>query len=149
MVLAAVAAMALAGIMTPSARAQSYDYATPLQITTAGAAINNSATSNYTAVVNVRKAGQNGTVGIFQKYQLDGAGTGGNILAFSKSVDGVNFESTPSILITNVSAGTTAKFYFNAVSVAGAQAIRLESLVNGSAAKLTNVLVQVGIPNRP
>src|ERR1041385_7471048 len=139
MVLAAVTALAVLA-MPVTARAQSYDYATPLTIASLATTITNSATSNYTAVVNVKHAD---TVGIFQKFQLNGAGTGGNIIKFSKSVDGVNFETTPSILITNVSAGTTATYYFNSVSVAGAAAIRLESVVNGSAAALTNVLIQV------
>jgi hypothetical protein len=145
--LLSLAALAIGALMTSPAHAQAgYDRATPLTIASLATTITNSATSNYTAVVNVRKAD---TVGIFQKFQLNGAGTGGNIIKFSKSVDGVNFETTPSILITNASAGTTATYYFNSVSVAGAAAIRLESVVNGSAAALTNVLIQVGIPTRP
>lgn len=141
---AAMAAFALA--FSPAYAQAGYDMATPLSISTLAATITNSATSNYTAVVNVRKAD---TVGIFTKFQLNGAGTGGNIIKFSKSVDGVNFETTPSILITNASAGATATYYFNSVSVAGAAAIRLESVLNGSAAALTNVFIKVGIPTRP
>jgi hypothetical protein len=144
MMLAGFALAALVGL-TPLARAQNYEYATPLTIASLATTITNSATSNYTAVVNVKKAD---TVGIFTKFQLNGAGSSGNIIKFSKSVDGSNFETTPSILITNVSNGTTPAYYFNSVSVAGAAAIRLESVVNGSAAALTNVLIQVGIPAR-
>lgn len=144
MVLAATfAAMAL---VAPSARAQArYELVKPLTITTLAATITNSATSNYTAVVNIQAAD---TVGIFQKFQLNGAGTSGNIIKFSKSIDGATFETTPSILITNVSAGTTATYYFNEVNVKGAKAIRLESVVNGSAAALTNMYVWVGVPSR-
>lgn len=139
-------AVALMGALMPMARAEDkWDFATPLTIASLATTITNSATSNYTAVVNVRNAD---TVGIFTKFQLNGAGTGGNIVKFSKSVDGTNFETTPSILITNVSAGTTAQYYFTKVDVAGAAAIRLESVVNGSAAALTNVFIKVGIAMR-
>jgi hypothetical protein len=83
------------------------------------------------------------------KLQLNGAGTDGTIFKFKKSVDGENYESTPSILITNANAGTTATYYFNAVSVIGAQTIQLSSVVNGTSGQaLTNVFVKVGIPAR-
>jgi hypothetical protein len=111
---------------------------TLLSIYSLAATITNSATSNYTATISVRGANK---VGIGQTFQLNGAGTGGNILKIAKSSDGTVFETTPSILITNASAGTTATYYFNEVTVSGCAAIRLTSVVNGSAAALTNVLI--------
>lgn len=116
----------------------SFKPSTLLSIYSLAATITNSATSNYTSTISVRGANK---VGIGQTFQLNGAGTGGNILKIAKSADGVTFETTPSILITNVSAGTTATHYFNEVTVSGAAAIRLTSVVNGSAAALTNVLI--------
>jgi hypothetical protein len=126
--------------------AADYEYATLLSITSHSGTITNGATSNYTAVANVRKAD---VVGIMTKLQLNGAGTDGSIFKFKKSVDGTNFESTPSILITNAANGTTAAYYFNQVTVSGARAIQLSSVVNGTSGQaLTNVFVQVGIPAR-
>lgn len=116
----------------------SFKSETLLSIYSLSDTITNSATSNYTATVSVRGAN---TCGIGQTFQLNGAGSSGNIIKIKKSADGVNFETTPSILITNVSAGTTATYYFNQITVSGCAAIQLSSVVNGSAAALTNVLI--------
>jgi hypothetical protein len=128
------------------ASASDYEYATLLSITSHSGTITNGATSNYTAVAHVAKAE---TVGIMVKLQLNGAGTDNTLIKFKKSVDGENYETTPSIIVTNANAGTTATYYFTPVSVIGAQTIQLSSIVNGTSGQaLTNVFVKVGIPAR-
>lgn len=137
-------AIALVG-MAFSVKAQSpYELVTLVSPNTLS--IQDGATSNYTSVVNVRRSD---IIGIQTSIQLEGAGTDGCIFKFKKSVDGSNFETTPSILITNAAAGTTHTHYFNQVTVSGVQAIQLSSIVNGvSGQAITNFSVRVGIPAR-
>lgn len=136
-------AVAVLGVATANAQST---YETVTLVAANSLSIEDGATSNYTSVVNVRKAD---IVGIQTAIQLEGAGTDGIIFKFKKSVDGSLFETTPSILITNAAAGTTLTHYFNQVTVSGAQAIQLSSIVNGvSGQAITNFSVKVGIPTR-
>lgn len=119
---------------------------TLLSITTHALTVTNSATSNYVVsattpvVASVRGANK---VGIGVKNQYNGAGSTAIIYKFSKSVDGSNFETTPSILVTNTPNGTTATYYFTEATVSGCAAIKLETIVNGSAAAITNGFVKI------
>lgn len=120
---------------------------TLLSITSHSLTITNGATSNYvvsaTTPIRASVRGAN-TIGIGTKLQLNGAGTDGTIFKFKKSVDGVNFETTPSILITNANAGTTATYYVNSATVSGVAAIELATIINGTAAQaITNAFVKI------
>jgi hypothetical protein len=106
--------------------------------------LNGGATGTYTLPVNVRAAD---SVGITTKTCLDGAGTEEIIFKFAKSVDGVYFETTPSILVTNTSNGTTQVISFKTVDVTGAHTIRLASVVNGSSGQVVTNYVYVGVKN--
>jgi hypothetical protein len=132
--LVAVAALAV------SAAAQQYQPLTLQSLVT----VAGGATGTYTLPVNVRGANY---VGIFTKSTLNGAGTEGIIYKFKKSMDGVNFETTPSILITNTSNGTTSVANFNAVDVSGVHTILLSSVVNGSSGQIVTNTVMVGVKN--
>jgi len=102
-------------------------------------------TSNYTASVNVRGAEY---ASIYTSHKLNGSGTDGIIFKFKKSTDGSNFETTPSILITNAANGTSAVLTVSPVSVAGVHSIQLSSIVNGvSGQAVTNLFVTVGVKN--
>lgn len=102
-------------------------------------------TSNYTATANVRYAE---TAGIYMSYKLTGAGTDNIIFKFSKSVDGSNYEGTPSVLITNAANGTTAVHHVTTQSVVGLSDLKLASIVNGSSGEaITNLVVKIGIKN--
>lgn len=130
-----------------SAKAQSdFKPVTLLSITTHALTITNSATSNYVVsattpvVASVRGANK---IGIGVKNQYNGAGSTAIIYKFAKSADGVNFETTPSILVTNTPNGATATYYFTEATVSGCAAIQLTQIVNGSAAAITNGFVKI------
>lgn len=130
-----------------TAQAQdSFKPVTLLSITTHALTVTNSATSNYvvsaTTPVRMSVRGAN-TIGVSSKLQLNGAGSTAAIWKIAKSADGVNFETTPSILITNTPNGTTATYYFTQATVSGCAAIELQQVVNGSAAAITNAFVKV------
>jgi hypothetical protein len=119
---------------------------TLLSITTHALTVTNSATSNYvvTATTPVRASVRGANkVGIGVKNQYNGAGSTAIIYKFAKSADGVNFETTPSILVTNTPNGTTATYYFTEATVSGCAAIQLTQIVNGSAAAITNAFVKI------
>lgn len=124
-----------------SSQAQSYDLAT---LSTAGG-IASGATSNYTYVVNVRKAS---SACLQMSFKLDGAGTGGVIAKVQTSADGENWETTPSMSFTNSANGTSTVIAVNQLTLKGAQAIRLYSIENGGGANLTNLVLKVGIATR-
>lgn len=124
-----------------SSQAQSYDLAT-LQ---SDGFITSAATSNYTYVVNVRKAS---TACLQMSFKLVSAGTGGVIAKVQTSADGVNWETTPSMSFTNSANGTTTVVAVNQLTLKGAQAIKIASVENGGGANLTNLVLKVGIATR-
>jgi hypothetical protein len=128
--------------LTVPAFAQRYDTATLSSAATVAA----TATSNYTAGVSVRGAQY---VGILTTTTLSGSGTDDIVFSFSKSLDGITFETTPSVLITNVSNGTTAVKKFTAVDVSGVHTLRLASALNNSASRVLTNTVQVGVKQLP
>lgn len=135
--LAAIACIALAF----STQAQSYDLAT----LRSDGFITSSATSNYTYVVNVRKAE---TACLQISFKLVSAGTGGVITKLQTSADGENWETTPSMSFTNSASGTSTVVAVNQLTLKGAQAVRVYSIENGGGANLTNLVIKVGIANR-
>lgn len=130
-----LATVALVFLFTPiQAHAQATAPVTLLTTHTVPA----SGTSNYTAVVNVPRSA---TVGILTQSTLSGSGTDDIVWSFSKSADGATFETTPSVLITNTSNGTTTVNKYTAVDVSGVYALKLVSVVNNSSSRvLTNVV---------
>jgi hypothetical protein len=141
-----IAIVAAVGALTTNAQHQE-KARTLLEITTHALTITNSATSNYvqtatTPVTSDELTGQN-TVGVLTKIQYNGAGSTACIFKFSRSVDGTNFESTPGLLITNTPNGATATYTFTPMTVSGAKYIKLETIVNGSAAAITNGFVKI------
>ncbi len=134
-------AFAFAFAMSFAAQAQQYH---PVALLLGGTAnITAGSTSNYTYTVNVKAADN---VAIWSSFKLNGAGTDGIIFKFSKSADGSNFETTPSILITNAANGTSAVSTISPTSVTGVHSIRLSSIVNGvSGQAVTNLFVTVGV----
>ncbi len=136
-------AIAFASVLSFAAHAQQYHSVALLL----GGTVNITAgsTSNYTSSVNVRGADN---VAIYTSHKLNGSGTDGIIFKFKKSADGSNFETTPSILITNAANGTSAVLTVSPVSVAGCHSIQLSSIVNGvSGQAVTNLFVTVGVKN--
>jgi hypothetical protein len=119
---------------------------TLLSITTHALTVTNSATSNYvvsaTTPVAASVRGAN-KIGIGVKNQYNGAGSTAIIYKLAKSADGVNYETTPSILVTNTPNGTTATYYFTEATVSGCASVMLTQIVNGSAAAITNGFVKI------
>ena len=125
-----------------SIQAQQYQ---PVALLTGGTAnISGSATSNYTHVVNVRGADN---VGLYASWSIGSSSTDDVIFKLSKSANGAVFETTPSVLITNVCDGTNVVKYFNAISTLGVHSLQLSSIVNGATNFLTNLTVTVGVKN--
>jgi hypothetical protein len=132
--LVAVAALAV------SAAAQQYQPLTLNSLVTVAA----TATSNYTGVVNVRAANY---VGIRTYCALSGSGTDDIVFSFSKSIDGSTFETTPSVLITNVANGTTPVNKVSIVDVTGVHTLKLVSVLNNSSSRVLTNSVFVGVKN--
>ena len=134
-----------------SVQAQNATYFTSTLIPTGTATVGNGATLSPTnKVVAVNKAE---TVGIYCSFTLNGNKTNSPTVKFSKSVDGTNFETTPSITLAAVTlsgvSGTAVKT-FDAVDVTGVHSIRLESVLNGASDQsITNLVVAVGVKNLP
>jgi hypothetical protein len=132
-----IAALAFAGFI---AQAQQYQ---PVVLQSL-VKINGGATGTYTLPVNVRGAN---TVGVQTTSCLAGSGSEEIIYKFKKSADGATFETTPSILVTNTSNGTTPVVQFTAVDVTGVHTIQLASVVNGSSGYVVTNSVTVGVKN--
>lgn len=134
-----IAALALVALV--SANAQQYEVVTLFAASTNSVAA--SGTSNYTATAYVAAADW---VSIYTTHKLQGTGTDNTIFRLSKSVDGVTYETTPSINITNVNNGVTAVATVTDVQTKGSAWIKLASIVNGDTGDaLTNIVVKVGI----
>lgn len=133
--------IALAAVAV-SAQAQQYQV---VNLATS-ATLTNSATGTYSAVVNCRAANQ---VGILTTSVLSGAGTDDIVFSFSKSADGVNFETTPSVTVTNASNGATAVKKYTVVDVTGVHTLKLVSVLNNSTNRTLTHSVVAGVKNIP
>lgn len=102
--------------------------------------VTSGATSNYTAAVSLDKVS---TFGVQFSFAATGAGSGDVVAAFAYSGDGTNFETTPSLSITNAGNGTTTVVSFNSVTLKPAKEIKLVSIKNSAGADITNVTVKV------
>jgi hypothetical protein len=137
-----LAFFAVAALSIPAAFAQGR-YEGPITLSSA-AIVAATATSNYTATVDVRGANY---ISILTQTTLSGAGTDDIVFKFSKSLDGTTFETTPSVSITNVSNGTTAVKKVSVVDVTGIKTLQLTSALNNSASRVLTNTVQVGVKN--
>jgi hypothetical protein len=135
-----VSSAAAALFLTATASAQQFQPITLLSSHTNAP----SALSNYTAVVNVRAAT---VVGIMTESTLSGSGSDEIVWTFAKSVDGANFETTPSLTITNTSNGSTTVRTFTALDVTGVHTLKLLSVTNGSSSRMLTNAVYVGVKN--
>ena len=87
-----------------------------------------SGTSNNVDVVTLTKYED---LTIYIKTQLAGSGTDNTVVSYSKSVDGVTYETTPSVVLTIANTGTTAVNTVTNINVGAAGYLRLTSIVNG------------------
>lgn len=105
------------------------------------------AASTTTTCTNLAVDVSNATsVGVYAKFQLDGSGTNSPTVKFAKSIDGTNYETTPSLSLNAVQLnGTTAVETFTKLDADGARYIKLISVQNGSSGQsLSNIVVTVG-----
>jgi len=146
-----IAALAVASIT--STFAQSYEKVVLLS-TASGLAnslatgwlVDEGDTTNYTALNLTARVGQAEKVAVAVGAALVGTGTGDLEIYFQRSLDGVLWETTPSIALTNVSTSNTRKENVHLVDVGGVQYIRLHSIKNADDAEdATNIVVSVGI----
>ena len=105
--------------------------------------ITSAATSNYTATASLEGCAGYGVVQV--GFGLVGAGTGDVVANFAYSVDGVNFETTPSLSVTNSGNGAAMVYGVASFTPKVAKSIKLVSITNGGGANATNVSVRVGI----
>jgi len=99
-----------------------------------------SATSNYTAVVNVRLSEY---AGARISFKLTAAGTDNVLVKWAKSADGAHFETTPSITTTIAANGTNTVEVFAPLTVQGVQALELVQIVGSTNGAMTNLVVSV------
>lgn len=70
-------------------------------------------------------------VAIHIKTYLAGSGTDNTVISYSKSVDGVTYETTPSVVVTIANTGTTAVNTVTNISMGAAGYLKIASIVNG------------------
>jgi hypothetical protein len=87
-----------------------------------------SGTSNNVAVCTATKYED---VAIHVKTTLAGSGTDNTTISYSKSLDGVTYETTPSVVLTIANTGTTAVNTLTNVTLGAVGYLRLTSIVNG------------------
>lgn len=138
--LIAIFALTAALALPAAVHAQQYPVLTLVNALTVPA----SGTSNYTAVVNCRAANY---VAINTYSALSGSGTDDIVWKFSKSADGITFETTPSVAITNTANGTTPVNKVSIVDVTGVHTIKLVSVLNNSSSRVLTNTVTAGVKN--
>ncbi len=134
--LALVVAAAL--VFAPAARAQAYS------TTATTHSIAASTTSNLTTQSQITLTKYE-DVAIYVYTKLAGSGTDATVLSYSKSVDGTNWETTPSIVITNTNTGTTPVRTVTNINMGAAGYLRLSSIINndgGDVLTVTNVFAR-------
>lgn len=101
-----------------------------------------SATSNYTSDIYPTKSGE---LAVALSFKLNNTGSSSVTVNFTKSVDGVTFETTPTHSIVVAANGATAVNVVTNFSIGSVGAVRLASIVNGnSGGDVTNLVVKVG-----
>lgn len=71
-------------------------------------------------------------VALQASFKLSGTGVGNVVLSFAKSVDGVRFESTPSVTMTIAASGTNTVAAVSNVSLGAVPALKLVSVTNAN-----------------
>jgi hypothetical protein len=122
-VLKTVAAVALVLVVSVGlVQAQQYSIAkTGIKVAASG-------TSNDVATVVCTK---HEDVAIHLKWTLAGSGTDNTVVSYSKSLDGVLYETTPSVVFTVANTGTTAVNVTTNVTMGAVGYLKLASIVNG------------------
>jgi len=115
--------------------------ASSLSITFAGAGLAAVTETNPAAVVTLTKFED---VSIQVSGKLDDAGTDVTAVKFARSVDGVTYETTPSMVISLTHAGTTTTACLSNWNVGAVGYIKCVAISNAAAtANLTNLVIKV------
>ena len=129
-----LAALAFAG----AANAQQYLLTSVYAQGTNAIAANATVTPNVTVPVT-----KNSAIGI-QVSTSSSAGAAGNVVtSFQRSVDGVTWETTPSITLTNAVSGNTTVATVTSTTTGGVGFLRLNTIASSANGSLTNTAVQV------
>ncbi len=138
-----LAILAITAAVTFSAQAQ---FSTQQLFTSGNASIASSGSTNIPANVAVITARKNSNVGIEASFKQSGASTNNVVFNFARSLDGVNYETTPSVVITAPANGTNSVVAVTNVSLGAVGALKLQSISNGSASTTTtNAVVKFSI----
>ena len=129
-----LAALAFAG----AANAQQYLQTSVYAQGTNAIAANATVTPNVTVPVT-----KNSAIGI-QVSTSSSAGAAGNVVtSFQRSVDGVTWETTPSLTMTNAVSGTNNVATVTSTTTGGVGFLRLNTIASSANGSLTNTAVQV------
>lgn len=71
-------------------------------------------------------------VGLQAEFALSGTGTGNVVLSFAKSLDGVTYETVPSVTLTIAGSGTNVVSGLTNVSMGAAGSLKLVSVTNAN-----------------
>jgi hypothetical protein len=105
-----------------------------------GYAITASSTSNLTAATqHAITLTKYEDVAIHVKTSLAGSGTDSTVMNYYKSVDGVTYETTPSVILTIVNTGTTTVNTTTNVTMGAAGYLKLGSIVNADGGDVLTV----------
>jgi hypothetical protein len=113
-----------AGLVLVAGIVVAQQYATQVKAIVVGA----SGTSNTVDTITLTKYED---VAVHVKTQLAGSGTDNTVISYSKSVDGVTYETTPSVVLTIANTGTTAVNTVTNISMGACGYLKIASIVNG------------------
>jgi hypothetical protein len=130
--------LAAVAILATVAQAQQYTAASLTVTSNIAAASTNSPASAVRAVTRNRHAA------IATSFAMTGAGTPNVVFSFSRSADGTNYETTPSLVITNAANGTNTVTSITNLDLGAAGWLKLVSVANTNASTaITNLAVKV------
>lgn len=86
---------------------------------------------------------RNAQVAVGTKIKMDAADTSGLVFTFAKSVNGTDWETVPSLLVTNAATGTNAAHYVQNVDLGAVGWLRLVSVVNPGTNSVTELKVTI------
>lgn len=131
----------LGGVWALGAHAQQYATTTHTLTNTVAAFTTNAAVSG--AQILAFTATKYQDVNVTIKTELTAAGTTVSDFKFVRSVDGANFETTPSIVMSIANAGTTSVIVSSNINLGAAGFLKLKTITNGDDDGVeTNIVVK-------
>lgn len=102
-------------------------------------------TNNYSSASIVADVQKQSYTGITVAGKASGANTGTFVAYFAKSIDGVNYETTPSLTVTATMNGTAVVRKLAPTQVDGVASLKLIYLENTNATYITNITISYNV----